>query len=212
MLLNFARHISTAYAIGEPVHRRLLKNAVFHFIPNLDPLYEKVLKNFNGTEKCDVEILEQEFGDSVYSFITKKDLNPISNYTREKAFIDLIDNEKFDLVLELSSGTEDVAFPDFSRNIHEQFAAKYRDNRAVVDRYECKPRNNVVHGNLIDVLFERYNTPVISVGLSCCKMPSSSDIGWIWRENLRGIMKFAEVANTGEAFYFNKIVIPKKLH
>ncbi|XP_022120692.2 carboxypeptidase D isoform X1 [Pieris rapae] len=201
MLLNFARHISTAYAIGEPVHKRLLKNAVFRFIPNLDPLYEKVLMNYNGTEKCDLEMLEEEFGDSVYSYITKKNLNPLSNYTREKAFIDLLESEKFDLVLELSSGTEDVAYPDFSKNIHSQFAAKYRDNRAEVDRYNCKPRNNIVHGNLIDVLFERYNTPVISVGLSCCKMPSNEDIAWIWRDNLRGIMKFAEIANTGVVGY-----------
>ncbi|CAK1541831.1 unnamed protein product [Leptosia nina] len=201
MLLNFARHISTAYQIGEPVHRRLLKNAVFHFIPNLDPLYEKVLRNFDGNEKCDVELLEEEFGDSLYGYLTKKDVNPLSNYSREKAFVELLESEKFDLVLEFSSGTEDVAFPDFSKNIHEQFAARYRDNRALVDRYDCKPRNNVVHGNLIDLLFERFNTPVISVGLSCCKMPSNADIAWVWRDNLRGIMKFVEVANTGVVGY-----------
>ncbi|XP_045503129.1 carboxypeptidase D isoform X1 [Colias croceus] len=201
MLLNFARHLSTAYQIGEPIHRRLLKNAVFHFIPNLDPLYEKVLKSFDGTEKCDVEVLEEEFGDSVYNYLTKKDPNPLSNYTREKAFISLLQSEKFDLVLELSSGTEDVAFPEYSKNINEKFAQKYRDNRAFVDRYECKTRNNVVHGNLIDLLFERFNTPVISVGLSCCKMPSNKDIAWVWRDNLRGIMKFIESANTGITGY-----------
>ncbi|KPJ13020.1 Carboxypeptidase D [Papilio machaon] len=202
LLVNFARHISTAYTIGEPIHQKLLKNTVLHFIPNIDPLYKNILKHYDNTDKCEIEALEEEFGDSVYSYLTKNNLNPLSNYTREKSFIHLLENEKYDLMIELSSGTEDVAYPDLSRQIYEQFAKKYQDNRSPSDRYECSEKNDHIrHGNLIDLVCERYNTPIVSLGLSCCKMPSPDVIGWVWRDNLRGIMKLVEVANTGVKGY-----------
>ncbi|XP_063368930.1 carboxypeptidase D-like [Cydia amplana] len=195
MLLNFARHIATAYSLGEPRHKRLLENAVLHFIPNLDPLYEKILRQFSG-EQCQLSPLEEEFGDSLYHYITKTKLSPLTNYTREKAFVELLKAEKYDIVLDLSSGTEDVAYPDLSRRLFEQFAQKYQNNRTPMDKYDCRstPSN---HGNLLDVLCERYDTPVVSLGLSCCKMPSEGDIAYVWKSNLRGIMKFVELANTG---------------
>ncbi|CAG5047116.1 unnamed protein product [Parnassius apollo] len=202
MLLNFARHLATAYTIGEPIHQKLLKNAVLHFIPNIDPLYKKILKVYDNTDKCDLQPLEEEFGDSVYGYLTKKNLNPLSNYTREKAFINLLEEEKYDLILELASGTEDVAYPELSRDIYEQFARKFQDNRTPSNRYQCAEQNiDANHGNLIDLISERYNTPIIAVGLSCCKMPAPDLIGWVWRDSLRGIMKFVEVANTGVKGY-----------
>lgn len=196
MLLNFARHIATAYSIGEPVHRRLLKNAVLHFIPNIDPLADKMIKQYDGSDKCNLEALEEEFGDSLYSYLTKKDLNPLSNYTREKSFINMLEADKYDVVLELSSGSEDLAFPELTKNIYEQYAVEYQESRTSNDEYKCNDRSNI-RGDLIDVLYERFNTPVISAGLSCCKMPLESGIAWVWRHNLRGIMNFVELANTG---------------
>ncbi|XP_045770817.1 carboxypeptidase D-like isoform X3 [Maniola jurtina] len=201
ILLNFARHISTAYKIGEPRHKRLLQNAVLHFIPNLDPLFGKMLKEYDHSEKCDFEALEEEFGDSLYSYLTKKDQNPLSNYTREKAFVGLLESEKFDLVIELASGTEDVTIPNFSKDIYEKIALKYQDNRIPSSQYKCKETNNVGHENLLDLVFERFNVPIISLGLSCCKMPLETDIAWVWRYNLRGIMKIIEQATTGVVGY-----------
>lgn len=198
MLLNFARHIATAYQIGEPIHKRLLKNAVLHFIPNLDPLYGKIFKQYDHKEKCELDVIEEEFGSSLYSYLTKKNLNPLSNYTREKAFVGLLESERFDLVLDLASGSEDVTIPNFSKDIYEKFALKYQDNRTPSSKYPCKQMSNVEHENLLDLIFERFNVPVVTVGLSCCKMPLESDIAWVWRNNLRGIMKFIEQANTGK--------------
>lgn len=198
-MVNFARHITTAYTIGEPIHQKLLKNTVLNFIPNIDPLYTNILKHYDNTDKCEIEALEEEFGDSVYNYLTKKNLNPLSNYTREKSFIHLLEMEKYDLIIELSSGTQDVAYPELSKEIYEQFARKFQDNRTPSERYECSERNNhIVHGNLVDLICERFYTPIVSLGLSCCKMPSPDVIGWVWRENLRGIMKLVEVANTGK--------------
>lgn len=202
MLLNFARHIAKAYTIGEPIHRRLLQNTVLHFIPNLDILYEKILKQYDGTDKCEISPLEEEFGDSLYSYLAKKDINPLSNYTREKAFVDLWIAEKYDLVLELSSGTEDVAYPELSRSVYEKFAKRYQDNRTPSEKFQCSVGSSYsMHGDLIDALYERFGSPVISVGLSCCNMPAEAEIEWVWRNNLRGIMKFVEQANTGKSLY-----------
>ena len=200
MLINFARHISTAYTIGEPRHKKLLENTVLHFIPNLDPIFKKILKTYDHTEKCDVQALEEEFGDSLYNYLTNKNVNPLSNYTREKAFAHLLEIEEFDLILDLGSGTEDATVPNFSKNIYEKFAQKYQDNRTPIDKYPCKQYFNVQHENLVDLLYERFNTPIVSVGMSCCKMPLEVDIAWVWRKNLHGIMKFIEQANTGENY------------
>ncbi|XP_068623289.1 carboxypeptidase D isoform X2 [Battus philenor] len=212
LLLNFARHLTTAYTIGEPVHQRLLKNSVLHFIPNIDPLYKNILEEYDGTDKCEIQALEEEFGDSVYNYLTKKEMNPLNNYTREKSFIDLLQEEKYDLMIELSSGSENVAYPELSRDIYEKFARKFQDNRTPGERYDCSQRRgDVVHGNLIDLICERYNTPIVSVGLSCCKMPAPDAIGWVWRDNLRGIMKLVEVANTGVKGYIkNEDGIPMR--
>ncbi|CAH2093466.1 unnamed protein product [Euphydryas editha] len=211
MLLNFARHISTAYQIGEPIHKRLLKNAVIHFIPNLDPLYEKMFKQYDHTEKCDLDAIEQEFGSSLYSYLTKEHLNPLSNYTREKAFVGLLESERFDLVLNLASGSEDVTIPSFAMSIYEKFALKYKENRTPRNKYLCKQTSDLEHDNLIDLIYERYNVPIVTAGLSCCKMPLESDIAWTWRNNLRGIMKFIEQANTGVVgFVRNELGAPMR--
>lgn len=156
-----------------------------------------MLATYDGTEKCDIQPLEEEFGDSLYSYLTKKDMNPLSNYTREKSFIEMLKSEKFDLVLELASGTEDVSYPELSKNIYGKLAQTYQDNRNPSEKYSCG-RFSDVHGDLVDFINERFGVPVISVGLSCCKMPVEEDIAMVWRDNLRGIMKFVEQANTGE--------------
>lgn len=197
MLINFARHITTAYSLGEPIHKKLLQNAVLHFMPNLDPLTDKIIQQYDGTSKCVIDSMTEEFGDSLYSYITKKNINPLTNYTREKAFVRLLELEKYDLILDLSSGTEDVAAPEGS-TIYDKFAQMYQDNREL-DSSECSELNsNVVHGSLIDAINEKFNTPIIALGLSCCKMPAESEIAMVWRNNLQGIMKLAKLPNTGE--------------
>lgn len=192
MLLNFARHTAAAHSVGELV----LKNSVLHFIPNIDEHADKMIRQYDGTDKCGLESLEEEFGDSLYNYLTKKQLNPLTNYTREKSFINMLESEKYDLILELSSGTEDVAFPELCKNMYEQYAQEYQAKRDPSDKYKCSGRS-AMHGDLIDLLYERFNTPVISAGLSCCKMPMESEIGWVWRNNLRGIKDFVKLANTG---------------
>ncbi|CAH2052750.1 unnamed protein product, partial [Iphiclides podalirius] len=210
LLLNFARHLATAYTIGEPVHQRLLRNAVLHFIPNIDPLYKKLLKEYDGSDKCDLEPLEEEFGDRVYDHLTGKDLDPLSNYTREKAFVDMLVQEDYDLVVEFASGTEGVAYPELSKEIYELFARRFQESRTPSDRYSC-PELEVdpKHGNLVDLVGERYGVPVVAVGLSCCKMPAPQAIGWVWRDSLRGLMDLVKVANTGvKGFIKNEDGLP----
>ncbi|XP_041971447.1 carboxypeptidase D-like isoform X2 [Aricia agestis] len=195
MLLNYARHLATAYHIGEPIHKRMLNNSVIHFIPNLDPLTMKILRNYDHTDKCDVTPIEEEFGDSLYNYLANKNLNPLSNYTREKAFARLLEVERFDLVIELASGTEGVSYPE-SAKIYEQYAQMFQEHRTPGD-IVCQKKDDVVHGDLIDLIYERYNVPILSLGLDCCKMPKDEDIAWVWRHNLAGIMKVVRSVNTG---------------
>lgn len=131
--------------------------------------------------------------------MTKKNLNPLSNYTREQAFIRILESEEFDLVIDLASGSEDVLIPDLSKSLFEKYSEIYTNNRTP-GKYKCDGNIDVVHKNLIDLIYERYNTPILSLGLSCCKMPLENDIAWAWRNDLHGIMKLIEMANTGKMF------------
>ncbi|GBP39105.1 Carboxypeptidase D [Eumeta japonica] len=207
MLLNFARHITQAYAIGEPIHISILKNTVLHFIPSIDPLTDKVITLNKDKEHCNIDPLEEEFGDSLYDYLVKKNPNPLSNYTREKAFIRLLEVEKYDLILELGAGTEQVLYPEVSKDLFEKFAEIYQENRdQSYTNYKCPIENdNTVHGNLIDLLSETYNTPILSVGVACCKMPQESDIANVWRSNIHSIMEFVKYANTGVVGYIKDI-------
>lgn len=167
----------------------------------MDPLLPKILKNYDGTDKCKIESLEEEFGDRLYSYLTRTELDPLQNYTREKAFVHLLETHKYDLILELSSGTEHVIYPEISRDLYERFALKYQEKRIESNKYACSKGNvNSVHGKLIDVLNERFGVPMVSVGLSCCKMPRQQDIQYVWRNNLKGLMEFVLLTETGRCF------------
>lgn len=196
ILLNFARHLSTAYALGEPIHKEILRNTVIHFIPNLDQNYMKMFSKYDDKEHCKLESLEEEFGDSLYNYLTKGD-NSTSN-VREKAFTKFLELENYDLIVEFGSGNENILYPDRARFLYEKFAEKYQNNRLSIDKFDCGAvRANVVHSNLIDLICERFNVPMISIGMSCCKVPLETDIGLVWKANLKSIMSFIELTRTG---------------
>lgn len=202
-LLNFARHISTAYSIGEPIHKRLLQNVVLHFIPNLDPAYPQVLERFDQQNGCDIISPVEEFGDKLLNHF-KYDHDPNSR-SKTMMFELMLRWQKFDLILELGSGNTDVTYPEVSKFIYDKFSDTYQRNRKYSTGSECSRKSvneNLKHEQLIDLLCEKFQVPMFSIGLDCCKMPSEDTIGQVWRDNLRSIMEFVSLANMGELYIF----------
>lgn len=175
------------------------------------------MHEYDGEAYCTLEAIEEEFGDSVYHYLTKQDKNPLSKHERENAFIRLLKNEKYDLLIDLGSGNENFLYPD-KLKLFEKVALDYQQTRQDSDKYACSNLNdNPVHGNLVDLIYERFDIPVLSVGLCCCKMPVEKDIAAVWRGNLRGIMNLVELTRTGEfkvPLKYNsfKIIGEKKYH
>lgn len=142
----------------------------------------------------------------MYSYLTRTNLDPLnnhSNYTRERQFVHLLETHKYDLILELSSGNEHILYPEISRDFYDGFALRYEAKRVASNKYECsKDNTNSMHGKLVDVINERFGIPMVSVGLSCCKMPRHQDIQYVWRNNLKGLMEFVLLTETGEFFFY----------
>lgn len=198
-LLNFVRHITTAYDIGEPAHKKLLKNAVLHFIPNLDKNYENILQNFDGNNHCQLTTKNVEFGDKLFEHFTKN--HDPNSQSREMMFELMLRWQHFDMIVELGSGNTDVTYPDSSKIIYEKFADTYQSNRKFSTGSSCDTqpkKHNSAHEQLIDLLHDVYKLPMFSIGVDCCKMPAEDIIGQMWRDNLQSIMKFVSLVNTGK--------------
>ncbi|XP_077299077.1 carboxypeptidase D svr [Arctopsyche grandis] len=211
-LLNFVRHVTTAYSIGEPIHKKLLENVVLHFIPSLDPNYPSILNNFDKTNHCELTANKEEFGDTFYDHL-KYHHNP-NSHSKDMMLELMIRWQHFDMIVELGSGNTDVTYPESSKLIFEKFADMYQNKRKLSTGTVCsKSRINdsTKHGQLIDLLYNEYKVPMFSIGLDCCKMPTEDLIGQVWRDNLQSIMAFINQVNTGmEGFVRNEYSAPMR--
>lgn len=204
ILMNFARHIATAYSIGEPIHKKLLQNVVLHFIPSLDPIYGDILKNFDNTNQCSLKTTEEEFGDKLLNHLQhNKDPNL---HNKEMMFELMLTWQKFHMFIDLGSGSTNVVYPEKSKAVYDKFSETYQNKRQMTTGSVCdgstSPKENKKHEQLIDLLCDRFNVPMFSIGLDCCKMPTEDMIGQVWRDNIQSIMAFVEMANTGKLIIF----------
>lgn len=85
------------YDLGEPPIKKLLANAVLHFLPGVDPGFEKV------PETCNHD-LNDELGQNLVASENKTDeIDPIT-----KAFKKLLKTEKLDALVILGGGSAEV--------------------------------------------------------------------------------------------------------
>ena len=102
--LRMATHILKGYDIGEPRFKKLLANAVLHFLPGIDPGFEKV------NENCNQKFVE-EVGQNLVENNTDK-MNPVT-----EAFIKILQTEKLDVLIILGGGSVEVGCVKFQITI-----------------------------------------------------------------------------------------------
>lgn len=197
ILLNFIRHVTAGYEIGEPDIKKMLGNTVLHFIPNLDENYLNILNTYDGNNHCQLNTEKKEFGDKLFDHFTKN--HDPNSRSKEMMFELMLRWQHFDMIIELGSGNTDVVYPESSKLIHEKFANTYQNNRKFSTGSECDKlkKPNSAHEQLIDLLHDVYKVPMFSIGVDCCKMPAEDIIGQVWRDNLESILKFVQQVNTG---------------
>lgn len=92
-----ATHIIKGYDIGEPPIKKLLANAVLHFVPGIDPGFEKV------PESCN-QVYNDEVGQNFVNSQNKsREINAIT-----EAFLKMLTTERFDVIVILGGGSSEI--------------------------------------------------------------------------------------------------------
>ncbi|KAK2580979.1 hypothetical protein KPH14_006039 [Odynerus spinipes] len=183
LLLRLATHILMGNKIGDPPIKRILNNAVLHFIPGVDPGFDNVPNDCNP-------VVKDEVGEKLLS------QNP--NKTREmdiitNAFRKMLLNEGYDVIILLGSGYFGVSYAKDELNVYKTLAENYDQS---MHKETCSLTNNKGR-NIAEYIQREYNIPVININLSCCKYPAASTIPTIWRGNLKPLMQLIQDLTSG---------------
>uniref|UniRef100_A0A1B0CSB2 Peptidase M14 domain-containing protein n=1 Tax=Lutzomyia longipalpis TaxID=7200 RepID=A0A1B0CSB2_LUTLO len=196
MVLNLARHVTKGYAIGEPPLERLINNTVLHFVPIMEHFNDVYNQYYNDPSICD-PILKEELADKLLSPETDK---------KRDMLIKMLQDEKFDLAVTFTSGGSDVHYPKMKDHlpIYAQMAQNIDVTKRKVINLACpstemRSQQLSVSERLTNLLYNYYDVPLISIQVSCCKMPEN--IAEAWRNNLERMVNFLRLTDTGVMGY-----------
>lgn len=189
------RHVTSGYALNEPSEVRLLKNAVIYFAPLTTPLDNQYLGKFNLNQTvCDPNV-SNELADRI--------LSPDAEHSKDM-LLNLIRDNKFDMILTFSAGGNDVQSPISTGE--DPLFAKLRlaiaEQRIREDVEVCPVTPNRAHQSdaiqrITNMFIRLYKVPLFTIQLGCCKMPEPSHIATAWRRNIHKILNFLKLTETG---------------
>ena len=192
MVVNFARHIITAYNTKEPLAIKLMNNVVIHFV-TLNENFDTVYKQYEQNETiCDPH-LKEELGDKM--------INAESDKAKE-AFFKLFEKSEISLALTFSAGDDSSAqelkglepvYAEFARQTQSHFGAQNQ----LCPSNTLRLNENESLRKITNLLYTMLKLPLYSINLSCCKMPAEKEIAEIWKGNLEKLLKFVNLATTG---------------
>ncbi|XP_055923216.1 carboxypeptidase D [Eupeodes corollae] len=190
MILNLGRHLSEGYRIQEPPILKIFKNSVIHLLPIMEN-FEKINNIYqNNKTVCDPLVGNE---------LAEKILDPKSDKRRD-LFIEMIDREKFDLILSFSAGNYDLMYPqkplleNFARLI-EKVEIPYSRPTCPLTSSRTSQKDNTQR--LTNLFYKIHRVPMFSLGISCCRMPSQEQLASVWRENIERIMNFIHLIDFG---------------
>lgn len=186
------------YSTHEPLYVRLLNNSVLHFVPftdNFDYMYTQYNRN---QSVCDPTTQSNnEFADRLMSPESDK---------KKTLFLNMLETNQFDLALSFSAGGYDIQGPHTdnlnSDSMYTQSAIEIAKNRLRESHDECaldllrKHQSNLVD-RISEFLLTKYQLPMYTLQVSCCKMPPEKKIAEIWREAIHKTLNFLKLTETG---------------
>jgi carboxypeptidase D len=100
ILLRLATHILMGNQIGNSIIQQILRNAVLHFIPGVDPEFD----NLEQTKDCN-PVVKDEVGKKLLleNNNTSKRMDIITN-----AFKRMLQTENYDVIIILGGGTSQI--------------------------------------------------------------------------------------------------------
>ncbi|KOC66182.1 Carboxypeptidase D [Habropoda laboriosa] len=184
ILLRLATHILTGNQIGDPPIQKILSNTVLHFVPGVDPGFDNII----DVHDCNA-IVHDEVGKRLLlqNNVNSDKLNAITN-----AFKTMLSNEGYDVIVLLGGGALEVSCTEDTSNVYATLAKNYEYS---IHKETCNIPNDTKR--VQNYIKNRYNIPVISINMACCKYPPAESISTIWRENLLPLMQLIHGFTTG---------------
>lgn len=194
MTLNLAKHVIAGYTLQEPPSKRLLQNAVIHFAP-FSESFGQIAEQYSRDNKvCDPQVKE-EFADRL--------LGPESDQ-RKSIFLNMLQTNRYDLVLTFSAGGYDIHYPSSNgrSDLLERMAQKIGEQRLREALIDCPATPLRIHQNnsvdkLSTLLLNTYQVPLFTIQLDCCRMPPQNKIADVWRRNIHRILNFLNLCESG---------------
>ncbi|XP_012216053.2 carboxypeptidase D-like [Linepithema humile] len=178
ILLRLATHILMGSQIGDPPIQRMLDNAILHIIPAVDPGFDNIKEN----KDCN-PVMKNEVGEMLLN----------NNTSSGDMFKAMLQTENYDAVVILESGASKISYSNSDNlNTFKTLAENYEHLR---HKEICSLDNNAQR--ITDFIERVYDTPAMSISLSCCKYPPADSIPIIWRENLQPLMDLVQSLASG---------------
>ncbi|KAG7204671.1 hypothetical protein KM043_005086 [Ampulex compressa] len=185
VLLRLATHILMGNQIGNPPIKRVLDNAVLHFLPGIDPGFDDI----RNIEDCN-PVVKDEIG---IKLLIKGNNETSKANAVMNAFKTMLRTEAYDAIIILGGGALKVSYTEDESNVFKTLSNMYKES---LRKGTCSMPNNEVK-DVQDYIYNDYHIPAISISLSCCKYPPAESIPIIWRENLRPLMQLVQNLASG---------------
>ncbi|XP_053669829.1 carboxypeptidase D isoform X3 [Anopheles nili] len=205
MVINLARHVLAGYSIKEPLHIKLLENAVLHFVPVKNDFEEIVQQFRTNTSICNPTLHSDELADKL--------LNAETDHQKDM-FLRMLKDDEYDLALTFAAGGHDVFFPHTNDKvaIYSRFAEKIKGHkyRQPLGATQCPVDASQLHQaeatqRVTNTIQKLYEVPMFTMQLGCCKMPTEANIATVWRQNLERMGNFLRLIDTGIRGYVKDI-------
>lgn len=146
---------------------------------------------------CDISVKEE---------LADRLLSPESDRHKDM-FLRMLNESDYDLILTFSAGSsESVAYPHTTNkpSIFTAFATAIDDKRTAAgpSKPACAANAARMHHSdalqrVTNLFFHLYKVPMFTIDLNCCKMPDDATIGTVWRNNIRKLLNFLRLTETG---------------
>ncbi|XP_060595456.1 carboxypeptidase D-like isoform X2 [Ruditapes philippinarum] len=205
MLLRFIRHLLQGYLQEDREIVSLLSKCHLHIIPELDP---------NG-------ISNARMGDC--SGARNNGTSEFHSLSLEDAKLDALRREfvshKFNLVVSLAAGGQYVVIPweneldglmqTDDEDIFQALARSFADSLPSMYKPETCNKDlphGIKHGSqlkgdsnavLMDEVYNKYHSLMLSVHMSCCKFPEGDKLPEIWMDSLQPLLNLVSKSTQG---------------
>jgi len=213
ILIRFARHLGEGYKKGDNIATMILERSDVYILPAVDMAgFEKAkvgtCKGTAGEESGNSFEVTQNIGaEAVKRFMGRFDVKFALSLEADGMFLRIpYDDMKY--AADSKTDADDVFIMMAEAYQKSHTLLKKKENHCAPKESQSKgvlPRG-IAHGaklstnyagSMQDFLWNKYNIPMVSAHISCCKFPQPRKLVDLYKENLPSLLKFMELTYQG---------------